>query len=224
MKTLVVTGASRGIGLEICKQAAIRGHQVVALSRNINPLLGFENIHPFSVDLTDERAIRGFIEKISKSFPKVDALINNAGSLINKPFLETSNEEFKKIYQVNLFGVASLIRLIFSFIDVKGHVVNISSMGGVQGSAKFPGLSAYSSSKGGLIILTELLAEEFNKTGPAFNALALGAVQTEMLEEAFPGYKAPTLASDMATYIIDFALNGQKLYNGKVLPIASSTP
>jgi NAD(P)-dependent dehydrogenase (short-subunit alcohol dehydrogenase family) len=97
-------------------------------------------------------------------------------------------------------------------------------MGGVQGSSKFPGLSAYSSSKGATVILTELLAEEFKKTGPAFNSLALGAVQTEMLEEAFPGYQAPLNAAQMAEYIVDFALNGHQFYNGKVLPISSSTP
>tara|TARA_B100000941_G_C28465368_1_gene533199 strand:- start:95 stop:769 length:675 start_codon:yes stop_codon:yes gene_type:complete len=224
MKTLVVTGASRGIGLEICRQAACEGYQVIALSRNIKPLLAIENIYSFEVDLIDENAIQYFIEKISKSFSKVDALINNAGSLINKPFLETSSKEFKKVYEVNIFAVASLIRQIFPLIASQGHVVNISSMGGVQGAAKFPGLSAYSSSKGGLIILTELLAEEFKESGPAFNALALGAVQTEMLEEAFPGYKAPISATEMATYILEFALKGQQLYNGKVLPIACSTP
>ncbi len=224
MKTLVVTGSSRGIGLEISKQAASEGTQVIALSRNIKPLTGIENVHPFAVDLSDEIAIQGFIEKISTSFTKVDALINNAGSLINKPFLKTSTEDFKKVYEVNVFAVASLIRLIFPMIDPKGHVINISSMGGVQGTAKFPGLSSYSSSKGALIILTELLAEEFKESGPAFNALALGAVQTEMLDEAFPGYKAPISASQMASYILDFAFNGQLLYNGKVLPIASSTP
>jgi 3-oxoacyl-[acyl-carrier protein] reductase len=224
MKTLIVTGASRGIGLEICKQAAIKGHQVIALSRNIKPLLGIENIYPFAVDLSYETAIKDFIKTISKSFSKVDALINNAGSLINKPFLETSYKEFKKVYQVNIFAVASLIRLIFPMMTPQGHVVNISSMGGVQGTTKFPGLSAYSSSKAGLIILTELLAEEFKESGPAFNALALGAVQTEMLEEAFPGYKAPISAKKMATYILEFALKGQQLYNGKVLPISSSTP
>lgn len=224
MKTLVVTGASRGIGLEISKQAASEGTQVIALSRNIKPLTGIENVHPFAVDLSDEIAIQGFIEKISTSFTKVDALINNAGSLINKPFLKTSTEDFKKVYEVNVFAVASLIRLIFPMIDPKGHVINISSMGGVQGTTKFPGLSSYYSSKGALIILTELLAEEFKESGPAFNALALGAVQTEMLDEAFPGYKAPISASQMASYILDFAFNGQLLYNGKVLPIASSTP
>jgi 3-oxoacyl-[acyl-carrier protein] reductase len=97
-------------------------------------------------------------------------------------------------------------------------------MGGIQGSAKFPGLSAYSSSKGAVLTLTELLAEEFKETGPSFNALALGAVQTEMLEEAFPGYKAPVSAIEMAEYVMNFALNGQKLYNGKILQVSSSTP
>ena len=224
MKTLLVTGASRGIGLEICTQAASKGYQVIALSRNIKPLLDIENIYPFAVDLSYENAIQDFIKTISKSFSKIDALINSAGSLINKPFLETSYEEFIKVFQVNIFAVASLIRLIFPMMTPKGHVVNISSMGGVQGTTKFPGLSAYSSSKAGLIILTELLAEEFKESGPAFNALALGAVQTEKLEEAFPGYKAPISAKEIASYILEFALNGQQLYNGKVLPISSSTP
>ena len=109
-------------------------------------------------------------------------------------------------------------------ISTKGHVINISSMGGIDGSVKFPGLSAYSSSKGAVNILTELLAEEYKETGPVFNSLALGAVQTEMLEEAFPGLKAPISAEKMASYVLDFAITGQKYYNGKILPISSSTP
>ena len=100
----------------------------------------------------------------------------------------------------------------------------ISSMGGIQGSAKFPGLAAYSSSKGAVITLTELLAEEYKETGPAFNALALGAVQTEMLEAAFPGYQAPVSAAEMAKYIGDFALTGHHYYNGKVLQVSKTTP
>jgi NAD(P)-dependent dehydrogenase (short-subunit alcohol dehydrogenase family) len=105
-----------------------------------------------------------------------------------------------------------------------GHVVTISSMGGVQGSMKFAGLSAYSSSKGAVITLTELWAEEFKETGPSFNVLALGAVQTEMLAEAFPGYVAPVTAIEMATYIQEFALHGHKMYNGKLLQVSNSTP
>ena len=224
MKTLLVTGASRGVGFEICKQAAANGHTVIALSRNISPLKGIPNIHPFSVDLSNELEVVDFVKEISSSFKSIDVLINNAGSLINKPFLEISSSDFEAVFKVNVFAVASLTRLILPMMNAKGHVLNITSMGGVQGSAKFPGLSAYSSSKGALVILTELLAEEFKDSGPSFNALALGAVQTEMLEEAFPGYKAPVSAVQMAEYIIDFALKGHQFYNGKVLPISSSTP
>jgi 3-oxoacyl-[acyl-carrier protein] reductase len=224
MKTLLVTGASRGVGFEICKQAAAEGHRIIALSRNITPLIGIENIHPFAVDLSIESGVVGFIEEIKTSFKSIDVLINNAGSLINKPFLEISSMEFEEVYKVNVFAVATLTRLLLPIMNTNGHVLNITSMGGVQGSAKFAGLSAYSSSKGALVVLTELLAEEFKERGPSFNALALGAVQTEMLEEAFPGYQAPLTAAQMADYIIDFALKGHKFYNGKVLPISSSTP
>ena len=224
MKTLLVTGASRGVGFEICKQAAANGHKVIALSRNISPLKGVPNIHPFSVDLSNELEVVDFVKEISSSFKSIDVLINNAGSLINKPFLEISSSDFEAVFKVNVFAVASLTRLMLPMMNAKGHVLNITSMGGVQGSAKFPGLSAYSSSKGALVILTELLAEEYKESGPSFNALALGAVQTEMLEEAFPGYKAPVSAVQMAEYIIDFALKGHQFYNGKVLPISSSTP
>ena len=224
MKTLLVTGASRGVGFEICKQAAANGYTAIALSRNISPLKGIPNIHPFSVDLSNELEVVDFVKEISSSFKSIDVLINNAGSLINKPFLEISSSDFEAVFKVNVFAVASLTRLMLPMMNAKGHVLNITSMGGVQGSAKFPGLSAYSSSKGALVILTELLAEEFKDSGPSFNALALGAVQTEMLEEAFPGYKAPVSAVQMAEYIIDFALKGHQFYNGKVLPISSSTP
>ncbi len=224
MKTLLVTGASRGVGFEICKQAAANGHTVIALSRNISPLKGIPNIHTFSVDLSNELEVVDFVKEISSSFKSIDVLINNAGSLINKPFLEISSSDFEAVFKVNVFAVASLTRLMLPMMNAKGHVLNITSMGGVQGSAKFPGLSAYSSSKGALVILTELLAEEFKDSGPSFNALALGAVQTEMLEDAFPGYKAPVSAVQMAEYIIDFALKGHQFYNGKVLPISSSTP
>ena len=165
-----------------------------------------------------------FAKQITNSFKSVDVLINNAGSLINKPFMEISSSEFEAVFKVNVFAVATLTRLMLPIMNPKGHVLNISSMGGVQGSAKFPGLSAYSSSKGALIILTELLAEEFKESGPSFNALALGAVQTEMLEEAFPGYQAPVTAAQMADHIINFAFNGNQFYNGKVLPVSSSTP
>lgn len=226
MAYVLVTGTSRGIGFELSKLLADAGHKVLALSRNEKPIkkLGHENIETFSFDISEPSDREKLEHYLIKNTIEVTALINNAGKLVNKPFMETTDAEFKSVYDVNVFGVAALTRLVLPFMPKSGHVLTISSMGGVQGSAKFPGLSAYSSSKGAVITLTELLAEEFKETGPSFNVLALGAVQTEMLEEAFPGYAAPLSAGEMAAYIMDFALNGQKLYNGKLLQVSSSTP
>jgi NAD(P)-dependent dehydrogenase (short-subunit alcohol dehydrogenase family) len=97
-------------------------------------------------------------------------------------------------------------------------------MGGYQGASKFPGLSAYSSSKGALANLSECLAEEFKEDGIKVNCLALGAVQTEMLEAAFPGFQAPVSPVQMACHILNFAESGHTVYNGKVLPVSVSTP
>ena len=193
-KTILITGTSKGIGFEMVKIAASQGHKVIAISRDITRLKSVIGVDSYSVDITNDIFIESFIKKLSQKQVKLDILINNAGSLVNQSFEETSSETFKYIYSVNVFGVASLIRLSLPIINKNGHVLNISSMGGVQGSSKFAGLSAYSSSKGALITLTELLAEEYNKTGPSFNVLALGSVQTEMLDKAFPGYRASVSA------------------------------
>lgn len=198
-------------------------HHVWALSRNIAPIevLNAPNVRAFSVDIANPEALQEWSETAS---PKsVDVLINNAGKLINKPFAETSQSDFELVYKVNVFGLANLTRTLLSKMDINSHVVNISSMGGINGTSKFPGLAAYSSSKGAVSILTELLAEEFKETGPFVNALALGAVQTEMLSEAFPGLNVPMDSITMAAYIAEFALSGHQFYNGKVLPVSNTT-
>lgn len=225
-KNIIITGTSRGIGFELVHLFANQGHNVLALSRNANPVrnLQFNNISSFAFDLCQQDDYQKVVDFVKNEWKRVDILINNAGEIINKPFAETTFLDFEKVYRTNVFGVSELTRTVLPFIKRDGHVVTISSMGGIQGSMKFAGLSAYSSSKGAVITLTELLAEEYKETGPQFNVLALGAVQTEMLEEAFPGYKAPTTAKEMATYILDFALTGNKYYNGKVLQVSSSTP
>ncbi len=226
MANVIITGCSRGIGYELASLFAMTGHKVLALSRNEQPIrdLNHKNIQHFSFDITDDTSLKKVSDFVKTHWKEVDILIHNAGLLVNKPFMETTSEMFKMVYNVNVFGVAALSRTVIPFMSGKGHVVTVSSMGGVQGSSKFPGLAAYSSSKGAVITLTELLAEEFKETGPSFNVLALGAVQTEMLEEAFPGYKAPVTAEQMANYIMNFALTGQQLYNGKLLQVSKSTP
>jgi len=225
-RNVIITGTSRGIGFELVHLFANAGHKVLALSRNAQPVsnLHFDNITSFSFDLNNVDDFKKVEDFIATEWRQVDILVNNAGTLLNKPFVETSMEDFEKIYKTNVFGVAEMTRIVIPFMKKDGHVVTISSMGGVQGSMKFPGLAAYSSSKGAVITLTELLAEEYKETGPAFNVLALGAVQTEMLKEAFPDYEAPTTALEMAQYVFDFSLNGNKYYNGKMLQVSNSTP
>jgi NAD(P)-dependent dehydrogenase (short-subunit alcohol dehydrogenase family) len=226
MKNIVITGTSRGIGFELAKQFAENGHQVLALSRNTAPLAAVthKNITALSVDSSNNNDLNKVTDFIESNWKKVDVLINNAGKLINKPFTEISSEDFLEVYKVNVFGVAEITKLMIPFLQKGSHVVTISSIGGIQGSLKFPGLAAYSSAKGAVITLSELLAEEYKEQQFAFNVLALGSVQTEMLEEAFPGYQAPLSATEMADYIYNFSLTGNKFYNGKVLQVSSSNP
>ena len=226
-KNVIITGTSRGIGFELVHLFADAGHNVLALSRNAQPVnnLHFDNILSMAFDLCnaeDYKKVESFVKNDWKG--EVDILINNAGTLLNKPFAKTYMDDFETVYKTNVFGVAEMTRVVIPFMKNDSHVVTISSMGGVQGSMKFPGLAAYSSSKGAVITLTELLAEEYKEQGISFNVLALGAVQTEMLAEAFPGYEAPTTAMEMANYIYEFALTGNKYYNGKMLQVSSSTP
>ena len=225
-KNIVITGTSRGIGFELAKKFAENGHQVLALSRNSAPLsaINHENITVLSVDISSAEDLHKVSNFIKNTWKKVDVLINNAGKLINKPFTELSSKDFLEVYKVNVFAVAEITKLMIPFLQKGSHVVTVSSMGGIQGSLKFPGLAAYSSAKGAVITLSELLAEEYKEQQIAFNILALGAVQTEMLEEAFPGYQAPLSALEMADYIYDFSLTGNKFYNGKVLQVSSSNP
>jgi NAD(P)-dependent dehydrogenase (short-subunit alcohol dehydrogenase family) len=201
---IIITGASRGIGFETAKLLS-KEHKVMAVSRSAekHKLPGVISI---SFDLEKGNIIKDLMPQIKKHFDKVDVLINNAATLVRKPFEKLSQEDFEKVYRVNVFSLASLTQAVLPMMK-KGHVLNIASMGGIQGSIKFPGLSAYSSTKGAVITLTECLAEEYKNKNISFNAIAFGSVQTEMLEEAFPGFKAPITAADAAKFLADFAVS-----------------
>ena len=224
-KNVIITGTSSGIGYELVNIFSEKNYEVLALSRD-NSILRSQNLSgvtSIDFDLTDYENYAELDEYI-KSFKKIDVLINNAGFLVNKDFEKTTIEDFKKIYSVNVFSVAMLIKYTIQYMSINSSIVNISSIGGIQGSVKFPGLSAYSSSKGALNILTEMLAEEYKDKNIHFNTLALGSVQTKMLEKAFPGFNALTSAKKMANYIFEFSTDGYKLFNGKIIPVSSSTP
>ena len=230
---ILITGASRGIGFETVKQlTADPNNLVIAVSRNILPLTKLVesgNTHsllPVKADITNPLHLKKIVKIIRTLKLPLDVLINNAGEIVNKPFQKITAKELQSVYTTNVFAPFLLIQALLPLFNTakKAHVVNISSMGGFQGSAKFPGLSAYSSSKMALTGLSECLAEELKTQNIAVNCLAIGAVQTEMLQQAFPGYKAPLKAKEMAVFISDFALRGHRFFNGKVLPVSSSTP
>lgn len=235
MKTVLVTGASNGIGYHTALQLAVQHHcRIIALSRNKEKLEQLKTeirrqkadtdvlLLNFDLSSGNFEAVTDFLK--SNKIAAIDGLINNAGMLINKPFQELTESDWQSVYKVNVFGVASLINVCIPFLEksVNAHIVNIGSNGGVQGTQKFSGLSAYSSSKGAMSILTECLAEELKSKNISVNCLALGAVNTEMLQQAFPGYTAEMQPSLMAEYIGWFCLNGQKFFNGKILPVTTS--
>lgn len=224
-KNVIITGTSSGIGYELVKIFSEKNYEVLALSRDNSKLRSqnLSGVTSINFDLTDYENYAE-LDVYLKSFKKIDVLINNAGFLVNKDFEKTTIEDFKKIYSVNVFSVAMLIKYTIQYMCINSSIVNISSIGGIQGSVKFPGLSAYSSSKGALNILTEMLAEEYKDKNIHFNTLALGSVQTKMLEKAFPGFNALTSAKKMANYIFEFSTDGYKLFNGKIIPVSSSTP
>ena len=228
---IVITGAGKGIGYETTLKLLAQKHTVIAISRNIKALQKTEKKNKLltciSFDLAKDD-FKNLLQEITSRVTKIDVLINNAGKLVNKPFQLITEADLYNVYNVNIFSVFKLTQCLLPLMKNsskrKSHIVNISSMGGLQGSAKFSGLSAYSSSKGALAILTECLALELQNKNVAVNCLCLGAVQTEMLSKAFPGYKAPVTAKQIAGFISEFAINGADFFNGKILPVSLSTP
>lgn len=233
---IVITGASRGIGFETAKRFASLGdNNIVAISRDEVKLKELKNacireniqahLYPLAFNIEDAAAVETeLLSKVKQLVPSVDIVINNAGALVNKPFELMPAHDMQRMINVNLMAPALVVKTLLPILSKPAHIVNISSMGGFQGSVKFPGLSMYSATKAGLASLTECLAEEFKNKQISVNCLALGAVQTEMLNEAFPGLTAPLKANEMAEYVAEFAMNGNKYFNGKVIPVSKTTP
>ena len=225
---IVITGCSSGIGSELVK-ILTKSHKVYGLSRNsykldklkssLNKPKNF-HFYPGDVVTIDTKIINEWITD-----SHVDLLINNAGILINKSFVNIKYSDYKSVMDVNFWGAFNVTQLLLEKLSgAKGSVINISSMGGVNFTSKYPGLSLYSSSKAALSVLTECLSEELKDNNIRVNAFALGAVQTEMLSEAFPGYNSETSAHQMASFIVNFINSSNNLVNGQVFRVANSNP
>lgn len=227
---IIVNGGSRGIGKEVVLYLSQDiNNQIIVTGRDSNAMnsvsAGSSNIHAVITDLTNRDELAGrYTEKILRHFNSIDVLINMAGALVSREFMDIDEQEARLMMETNFFGPATVIRMLKPYMHCGAHILNISSMGGFQGSIKFSGLSYYSASKAAIACLSECLAEEFKGSGISVNCIALGAVQTEMLSVAFPGYKAPVEAVDIAPFISYFALNGNKFMNGKIIPVALNNP
>lgn len=225
---VVITGAGQGIGFETAKALSNKGVSVIAISRNKTNLDRLKaacssEIHCIQFDLSGN--LSDLAELIRAKAPFINILVNNAGFLVNKPFEATDRQDILDTFEINFFAPYRLIQLLLPFMKENGaHILNIGSMGGYQGSVKFPGLTAYSASKAALANLTETLAAELKELNIRLNCLAPGAVDTDMLNKAFPSYKAPVTAEAIGKFIADFALTGDRLFNGKVIPVSLSTP
>jgi short-subunit dehydrogenase len=229
---IVITGASTGIGREVAlRLSEDPGNRIYAIARDKKQLSILaegarnRNIIAIPMDITSGRSsLRELKKRLINDSANPGILINNAGHLVNKPFEEHSDEDIAASVAVNFTSAAILTAELLPMMERGAHVVNIGSMGGYQGSMKFPGLALYSATKGALAVLTECLAAEYAEKGISFNCLCPGAVQTEMFSKAFPGFTAPVSPKEMARFIADFAVNGNKFFNGKILPVAVSVP
>lgn len=231
---IIITGASSGIGFETALELTLDSkNKVVCIARSADKLRKLLDIArqinpdctllPVEFDLVNDD-YAALIPFLKERLGTIDILINNAGSLINKPFLETTETDLTEMLESNVVSHFKMIKATLPLMQSGSHIVNVGSMGGYQGSVKFPGLLAYSASKAALHTLSECLAFELAEQGIKVNCLALGSAQTEMLEAAFPGYESPVMAFEMGKYVADFARTGHKFFNGKVLPVAVTTP
>lgn len=221
---ILITGASKGIGFETVKYLS-RENTVIAVSRN-SLHYDHPNVIFIQGDIREENTIQTCIEYLAKKQLALDVLINNAGYLIHQPFENIRKEDLIEVYETNVFAHFIWTQKLLPYMRKSkvAHIINISSIGGITGTQKFPGLSAYSSSKGAISVLTECLAEELKPQNISCNALALGSAQTEMFSKAFPQVQAAFSPKEIAEFIAWFALNGHRFFNGKILPVAITTP
>lgn len=232
---IIVTGAGKGIGFEVVKVLAKhKQNHIVAISRNGRALKELQEecvrlypdakVIPYEFDLNQFDFYPFIVQRLETFIKTCDILVHNAGKLVNKPFNQFDPSEFDDTFNVNVKAPFLLTQALLPMLTKGSHVVTIGSMGGVQGSKKFPGLAAYSASKGAIAILTEVLAEELKEQEISVNCLAMGGVQTEMFSKAFPGARALQSPSQVAHFIGDFCVNGNKYFNGKIIPVSLSVP
>src|SRR5690554_2015200 len=228
--SVCITGSGGGLGYELIHAFLVGTDLHVAavtrdgkaLRQKLKSVEGYDRISIIEADITTDKGRKAIYHALN-DLPELGYFIHNAGVLVFKPFKEITESELTAVYNVNVFAPFLLTQKLLPLMR-RTHIINISSIGGVEGSMKFAGLSVYSSSKAALNCLTEMWSEEFKDTDNVFNCLALGSVETEMFKTAFPGVSAASGVGNLARYIVSFALQAPSVMRGKIIPLSISNP
>lgn len=220
MKTVIITGAGKGIGFETTKNILNEFHdtKVIAISRNVVQLEKIEskNLQIIKADLVTQ--FEFVLSEIGNQ--KIDGLLNNAAVLIKKNIHQLTYKDFEDIYRINVFVPFNLSTRLSKQFNKSAHIVNIGSMGGFENSIKFPEMLFYSSSKAALHCLSQCLSVEFKDLDIKVNCLSIGSAETEMVKIAFPSYTPPISGKSISKFISWFLFNGQIYFNGQIIPVA----
>jgi NAD(P)-dependent dehydrogenase (short-subunit alcohol dehydrogenase family) len=228
-KVAIVTGASSGIGARTAELLAERGARVAIFARSIERLEAIAarfdgRMLPIVGDVADLAAIERLFADTESRFGQCDILVNNAGMIDPAPLVDTTLEQWERMFAVNVRGAFLTCRRALPPMLRRGSgaIVNVSSISGVVGPEKFPGWVSYCASKGALISMTEALAVEVKDRGVRVNCVSPGAVDTKMWEDASGGAPASMSADEVAETILFLASERSRPMNGQNLHVYSS--
>jgi NAD(P)-dependent dehydrogenase (short-subunit alcohol dehydrogenase family) len=228
MTTILVTGSSSGVGFSATTLLLDGGWRVIGLARRAKEVFRDNPRYlPVEADLAEKDLSKKLrIATEASGIDSLDAVLLNGSGFLKASFINLNEEDVEQLYRRNVMSCFTILKWAFPLLKAGRfpQVLMITSVGGVLGTQKYPGLSAYSSGKGAQAILAECLAEEWKEEGIQVNALALGSVDTPMLREAFPGYAASMEAGDVGKYIFNWMEGEGLLFNGKVLQVSRGTP
>lgn len=217
---VLITGGGSGIGAACAEEFLRRGRAVVVVGRTASRLRSVKGALALAGDVGDEAFARRAFAAARRRFGSVDILVNNAAHLVKKSFVDTTAAEWDAVMRTNLRGPFLFSREFLRAPKPGRAIVHIGSLGGVQGTEKFPGLSAYTVSKYGVTGLAAAMAVEARPRGVAVFCVAPGAVDTAMLRKAAPGLKAGAIPSDIARVVADLAESADPaLLSGAIIPL-----